>query len=89
MASMSVIIVAPVVVRPEAVSNSASMKLGISPLITNGSAPIALSSIQPMPTMTKPSRAEMSVLCGLKRVSTKAAAAERAIVTMKPRTLSP
>ena len=42
-----------------------------------------------MPTMTKPSRAEISVLSGLKRVSTKAAAAEIAIVTMKPRTLSP
>ena len=42
-----------------------------------------------MPTITKPSRAEMSVLSGLKRVSTKAAAAETPIVTMNPRTLSP
>ena len=46
---------APVVVKPEMTSNSASSKSGISPLRKNGSAPKKLRTIQLMDTATKPS----------------------------------
>ena len=49
--------VEPVVVKPDTVSNSASIKLGISPLITKGSAPNTDISIHAKATITKPSRA--------------------------------
>ena len=54
-ASTSLKMLAPVVVNPEIVSNSASVKLGISPLNTNGRAPMALSSTQARVTTTNPS----------------------------------
>ena len=53
--STSVRIEAPVVVKPEIVSNRASVKLLISPENTNGSAPIILNIIQLSATVTKPS----------------------------------
>ena len=40
--SISVRILAPVVVKPDAVSNTASVKFGISPDIKNGIAPVRL-----------------------------------------------
>ena len=43
---------APVVVKPDTVSNRASMYVGISPEITNGSAPNELSTIQLSATIT-------------------------------------
>ena len=54
-ASTSLKMLAPVVVNPEIVSNSASVKLGISPLNTKGRAPMALSSTQARVTTTNPS----------------------------------
>ena len=54
-ASTSVKILDPVVVNPETVSNIASTTDGISPLITNGSAPKKLITIQLIATVKKPS----------------------------------
>ena len=56
-ASTSLKMVAPVVVKPEIVSNSASTTNGISPLSIKGSAPVSASTIQHSATVTKPSRA--------------------------------
>ena len=50
-------ILAPVVVKPEMVSKTASAREGISPLIQNGNAPKKLSSTQLSATVTKPSLA--------------------------------
>ena len=50
---------APVVVKPDAVSKKASIKLGIQPLKTNGSAPKTETSIQPTPQITRPSFAKI------------------------------
>lgn len=55
--SISVNIVAPVVVKPDVVSKNAFTKSGIAPLIMNGSEPNRDTSIQPIPHITKPSRA--------------------------------
>ena len=55
MASTSVRILAPVVVKPDIVSNSASIYDGMSPVSTNGTAPAALRTIQLSATLTKPS----------------------------------
>ena len=48
---------APVVVKPETVSKKASMKLGISPLITKGRAPMADTVSQVRAVIRKPSLA--------------------------------
>ncbi len=48
---------APVVVNPETVSNSASIKWGISRLMKKGSAPNTDMTIQTRATITNPSRA--------------------------------
>ena len=56
-ASTLVRILDPVVVKPETVSNKASVKFGISPVITSGTAPRILMTIQLMPTITRPSLA--------------------------------
>ena len=61
---------APVVVKPDAVSNSASQKCGIVPDSRNGSAPNTDSSIHDSPTTTRPSFAKMSCLRGILKVST-------------------
>ena len=55
--SMSFRIEAPVVVKPETVSKNASMKRGISPLITKGSEPSSDIASHDRPTQEKPSRA--------------------------------
>ena len=47
----------PVVVKPETISNIASMKEGISPVSMNGTQPNALIKIQPSAVQTKPSLA--------------------------------
>jgi hypothetical protein len=54
-ASISVRIVDPVVVKPEAVSKIQSIYEGISLVIKKGSAPTMVSSIQLNPTMINPS----------------------------------
>ena len=54
--STSVRIEAPVVVKPEADSNSASIKTGISRVNQSGSAPKRLSTIHESATITNPSR---------------------------------
>ena len=56
-ASTSVSMLDPVVVKPDTVSNSASVKLGMSPVITSGIAPRILRTIQLSPTTTSPSLA--------------------------------
>ena len=48
----------PVVVKPDTISNSASIKRGISPLSQNGIHPKRLSTIQPIDTSTNPSFAK-------------------------------
>ena len=48
---------APVVVKPETISNIASTKDGISPVSMNGTQPNALIKIQPSAVQTKPSLA--------------------------------
>ena len=48
-------ILAPVVVKPEMVSNKASVKDGISPLMVKGKAPNILSKIQLNAVVTQPS----------------------------------
>ena len=60
-ASTSSIIEAPVVVNPLTVSKKASVKDGISRLITKGNAPIADISIHVKATVAKPSLANMSL----------------------------
>ena len=57
-ASTSVKIEAPVVVKPDTVSNNASTNEGISLEIKNGKQPNILRTIQPIPTETKPSFAK-------------------------------
>ena len=57
MDSTSLRMVAPVVVKPEMVSNRASTTEGISPLNRKGSEPVTASTIQHSATVTKPSRA--------------------------------
>ena len=57
MISTSGMMLAPVVVKPETVSNSASMKRGISPVSTKGMQPNALITIQPSAVATNASRA--------------------------------
>ena len=54
--STSARMLAPVVVKPETVSKSASVKLGIAPENTKGRQPKRLSTIQLIETITKPSR---------------------------------
>ena len=56
-ASTSFKIVEPVVVKPDTISKKASAKAGISPEITNGSAPNADISTHTSATIAKPSRA--------------------------------
>ena len=63
--SKSVSTVAPVVVKPEAASNSASVKLGSMPLSINGIAPNTLSKIHASATTAKPSRARRFRSTGL------------------------
>ena len=48
---------APVVVNPEAISNSASTYDGMAPEMTSGSAPNALMNTHASATVTMPSRA--------------------------------
>ena len=47
---------APVVVKPETVSNSASTGFGMQPVSTKGTAPTTLMSSQHSAVVTKPSR---------------------------------
>lgn len=47
---------APVVVKPDTVSNSASMGSGMAPDSTKGTAPITLMSTQVRAAVTQPSR---------------------------------
>ena len=67
--SISVRIVAPVVVKPDTVSNSASIYEGIAPEITNGNAPNKLSTIQLSATITKPSFASSIFPLGMQASS--------------------
>ena len=55
---------APVVVKPDAVSKNASSTFGISPEIRNGRAPITVMHIQLSPVMAKPSFENILVLLG-------------------------
>ena len=57
MESTSGIMLAPVVVKPDTVSNQQSTKLGIAPLKKKGSAPNSEITIQASATVKKPSRA--------------------------------
>ena len=69
-ASTSVKMDAPVVVKPETVSKSASINEGIAPDRKNGSAPKTDSAIQLNATITKPSRENRRLFCGfLTRIS--------------------
>ena len=58
--SISVRMVDPVVVKPEAVSKYASARLGMAPDSTKGRAPISDIASQLTPTMKKPSRMRRS-----------------------------
>ena len=58
------IILDPVVVKPDTISNIASIIWGISPLITKGIQPKKLRTIQPKATVTKPSLAKNIVSLG-------------------------
>ena len=87
--SISVRMDAPVVVKPEAVSNMASMKFGISPLKTKGSAPNADMRIQPSPTMAKPSLGQSLVSRAFTRVISRPSAPAMAMVLRKWETPSP
>lgn len=57
MASTSGIMLAPVVVKPDTVSNQQSTKLGMAPLKKKGSAPNSEITTQVNATVKKPSRA--------------------------------
>ena len=57
-------IVAPVVVKPDTISNKASTKLLVSPSSNNGTAPIILKTIQDKATRTKPSFAKKTLFLG-------------------------
>ena len=52
------IILDPVVVKPDTISNMASMIWGISPLMTKGMHPKKLNTIHPRETVTNPSLAK-------------------------------
>ena len=87
--SMSFRIEAPVVVKPETVSKNASMKRGISPLITKGSEPSSDIASHDRPTQAKPSRAYISRELGRKSSSVPPQSAVSRIVTTKGTGLSP
>ena len=55
------IILEPVVVKPDTISNMASMIWGISPLMTKGMHPKKLNTIHPRETVTNPSLAKTSL----------------------------
>ena len=61
MASTSLSIDAPVVVKPDTISNNASTNEGISPDSQKGRQPNRLITIQLSPTHTSPSRANMPI----------------------------
>ena len=63
-ASTSLSIVAPVVVKPDTVSKRASVYLGISPDMTKGRAPIADIVIHDAATLTNPSIENMELSFG-------------------------
>ena len=67
---------APVVVKPETVSNSASVKRGISPEKTKGRAPKILSTIQQRATVTKPSFIKNAIRRGFLRIAGMPSAAQ-------------
>ena len=66
--STSAITEAPVVVKPETLSNKASVKVGVEPLITKGSAPKRAKTIQQSPTQAKPSLDLSALFLGGRRV---------------------
>ena len=59
----------PVVVNPDTASNNASTGFGITPLITNGTAPTMLSTIHPRATLANPSLEWKSLFFGFRTVS--------------------
>ena len=58
---------APVVVRPLTISNKASVKEGISPLMTNGSAPTSELATQQTATAINPSFEKKIIFLGLRK----------------------
>ena len=71
---------APVVVKPEIISNSASMYEGMAPLMTIGSAPNAEMRIHAAATVTSPSRAKMALFFGRRKDSATPMTASSSIV---------
>ena len=77
--SISVSMLAPVVVKPDTVSKKASTKDGMHPSMTNGRAPISDMMIHDSPTVTNPSFAKISGFDGFFIVSSVPAATDRTI----------
>ena len=71
---------APVVVKPEIISNSASTYEGIAPLMTIGSAPNAEMRIHAAATVTSPSRAKIALFFGRRQDSETPTTASSSIV---------
>ena len=83
MDSTSLRILAPVVVKPDTVSKNASVKCGISPEITKGSAPNTDSKIQDTPTINRPSFAKIEGSFGRRREISFPSTSRSRIVTPK------
>ena len=69
---------APVVVKPETVSNKALVKSGISPFMIKGRHPNRLNSIQEKATVTKPSFSYITIFAGLLIIRSTPAATQMA-----------
>ena len=72
---------APVVVKPDTVSNSASIKLGIYPLIKKGRQPATENPIHARATIRNPPRALKDVSLGFENNDTQPKAVNPPIVT--------
>ena len=88
MPSISLRIVAPVVVKPDAVSKIQSAKFGISPEIQKGSAPNTDTISQAIAVVAMPSRAYTSFFSGFRMVITVPEISSPAAVTINANMLS-
>ena len=81
--SIFVMIVAPVVVKPETISNIQSIKFGMTPETHSGIAPTILIIIHAKATVTKPQDEVICVFCGLLTIHGMPTANNMAIVSPK------
>ena len=88
MASTSVKMLEPVVVKPETVSKKQSMKLGMAPLKKKGSPPAKDTTTQHSATLRNPSRGEISFVRGGRKQVVRLRAPHSRMVSPAPKAAS-